>query len=68
MRRMNLHLCIVVSDGYHIFRVKRLLESRGIRVYGSPRPSTAYVNPGQLRWLYLRQALGYALWRIGINI
>src|SRR5512142_3117045 len=38
MRRMNLRSCIVVSDGYHIYRVKKLLESQGMKVYGSPRP------------------------------
>ena len=26
MRRMNLKSCIVVSDGYHIYRVKKMLE------------------------------------------
>ena len=30
MSRMNLKSCIVVSDGYHIFRVKRMLESHGM--------------------------------------
>ena len=28
MRRMNLQSAIVVSDGYHIFRVKKMLESK----------------------------------------
>src|SRR5579871_137709 len=32
MRRMNLKSAIVVSDGYHIFRVKRMLESSGLQV------------------------------------
>jgi len=68
MHRMNLHTCIVVSDGYHIFRVKRLLESQGIKVYGSPRPPTGSLTRSQLRRLYFRQAVGYALWRVGINI
>src|SRR6202167_1864587 len=40
MRRMNLRSAIVVSDGYHMFRVKKMLESSGVKVYGSPRPST----------------------------
>ena len=66
MRRMSFHSCIVVSDGYHIFRVKRMLEGRGITVYGSPRPSDA--APDELQWLYFRQAVGYTLWRVGINI
>jgi uncharacterized SAM-binding protein YcdF (DUF218 family) len=67
MRRMSLRSCIVVSDGYHIFRVKRMLEGRGVTVYGSPRPSSAN-GQADLAWLYFRQAVGYALWRIGINI
>ena len=67
MRRMNLKSAIVVSDGYHIFRVKKMLESSGYRVYGSPRPS---VPPGEWRerWQYLRQAVGYLLWRVGITV
>ena len=50
MQRMDLHSCIVVSDGYHIYRVKRMMEARGLEVYGSPRPS-APVS----RWVYFRQ-------------
>lgn len=67
MRRMNLVSAIVVSDGYHVFRAKRILEHEGMKVYGSPRP---YRQQGTWRekWLYVRQSLGYLLWRIGINI
>src|ERR1700733_7884046 len=67
MRRMNLRSAIVVSDGYHIFRVKKMLESSGLKVYGSPRPS---IPPGgwRARWQDLRQAVGYLLWRAGIAI
>ncbi len=67
MRRMGLHSAIVVSDGYHIFRVKRMLQSRGVRVYGSPRPE----NPRDTvrdRWRYVKQAIGYALWRLGVPV
>jgi uncharacterized SAM-binding protein YcdF (DUF218 family) len=68
MGRMDLHSCIVVSDGYHIYRVKRLLQNRNIQVYGSPRPSARVPNPKQMRWLYFRQAIGFALWQMGINV
>jgi uncharacterized SAM-binding protein YcdF (DUF218 family) len=68
MRRMNLHSCIVVSDGYHIYRVKRVLEAEGIKVYGSPRPAAGSLTLTELRLLYLRQAVGFMLWRAGINI
>ena len=71
MRRMNLRSCIVVSDGYHIYRVKKLLENQGMKVYGSPRPEdqVALESPGwKQEWLYVRQALAYGLWRIGIPV
>jgi len=67
MRRMNLQSAIVVSDGYHIFRVKRMLESSGLQVYGSPRPS-APSGGWRERWLYYRQAVGYLLWKLGIAV
>ena len=67
MRRMGLHSVIVVSDGYHIYRVKRMLQSRGLKVYGSPRRE---LNPGSLheRWNYVKQAIGYLLWRVGMPV
>jgi len=68
MRRMNLRSCIVVSDGYHIYRVKKLLETKGMQVYGSPRPADRPPSGWTERWLYARQALAYDLWRIGIPI
>ena len=46
MRRMGLQSVIVVSDGYHIYRVKKMLEGRGLTVYGSPRPERAPRQPG----------------------
>jgi uncharacterized SAM-binding protein YcdF (DUF218 family) len=67
MRRMNLKSCIVVSDGYHIYRVKRMLQSSGMRVYGSPRPEEPK-NDWRQQWLYFRQAVAYSLWRIGIPV
>ena len=68
MRRMNLRSCIVVSDGYHIYRVKKLLETQGMQVFGSPRPADRPPTGWTERWLYARQALAYDLWRIGIPI
>lgn len=68
MLRMNLHSCIVVSDGYHIYRVKKFLEMRNIQVFGSPRPGAKAKTANHLRWLYFKQAIGYSLWKIGINI
>lgn len=67
MRRMNLRSAILVSDGYHIYRSKRILENEGMAAYGSPRPEKPR-SPLAAEWLYWRQAVGYALWRAGVNI
>jgi len=67
MRRMGLKSALVVSDGYHIYRVKKMLEFRGLEVYGSPRPENASRSLRQ-RWLYIRQAIGYALWSLGVPV
>jgi len=75
MRRMNLKSCIVVSDGYHIYRVKKMLQFQGMEVYGSPRPAAAregqrddWRSEWQDNWLYIRQAIAYGLWSIGIPV
>ena len=67
MRRMGLNSAIVVSDGYHIYRVKRMLESRGLKAYGSPRKEHN-PEPVRDRWNYVKQAVGYLLWRVGVGV
>jgi uncharacterized SAM-binding protein YcdF (DUF218 family) len=66
MQRMGLKSCILVSDGYHIFRAKKMLEFHGITVYGSPRQSSVREESGQW-WMYVRQSVGYLLWAIGLS-
>ena len=67
MRRMGLHSVIVVSDGYHIYRVKEMLRAHGLEVYGSPRRE---LNPAPLHegWNCVKQAIGYLLWRVGMPV
>ncbi len=67
MRKFDMKSCIVVSDGYHIYRVKRYLENRGYTVYGSPRPEQQRDHLRQ-EWLHYRQAIAFGLWRVGISI
>jgi uncharacterized SAM-binding protein YcdF (DUF218 family) len=67
LRRMSLRSAIVVSDGYHIYRVKEMLRAQGLSVYGSPRRDP---NPAPLheQWNYVKQAIGYVLWRFGVPV
>jgi uncharacterized SAM-binding protein YcdF (DUF218 family) len=65
MIRMSLDSCILVSDGYHVFRAKKMLESRNLAVFGSPRPGLQSNNAARW-WTYARQAAGYLLWTAGL--
>lgn len=66
LKRMGWKTCILVSDGYHLFRAKRMMASHGIDCAGSPRPAKE-VSDLQAGWLYFRQAIGYSLYDLGLR-
>jgi uncharacterized SAM-binding protein YcdF (DUF218 family) len=59
--------CIVVSDGYHIYRIKRMMAAQGVIVYGSPRSGTKNLSSRQRSLLYLREVLSLTLWRLHLT-
>ena len=68
MRANGLHSCVAVSDAYHVFRIKRLLEHEGIGpVYEAPRPGSRPHSVVQRLYAVLREASSYLLWRMGIS-
>jgi uncharacterized SAM-binding protein YcdF (DUF218 family) len=56
----------VVSDGYHIYRVKKMLEFRGLEVYGLPRPS-APKSGWRQEWICFRQSVAFTMYLVGVN-
>lgn len=67
MRANGLHSCVAVSDAYHVFRIKRLLEHEGIGpVYVAPRPDSRPHGAAQRAYAVLREASSYLLWKIGV--
>src|SRR5437660_2945854 len=68
MRANNLHSCIAVSDAYHVFRIRKLLEYEGIApVYTAPRLDTRPHSILQRAQSALRESISYLLWRVGIT-
>ena len=65
MKQKGLASCIVVSDGYHIHRIKSMLQARGLVVYGSPRSRGSDSTWARSKY-YAREALGYILWQLGV--
>jgi uncharacterized SAM-binding protein YcdF (DUF218 family) len=68
MRANGLHSCVAVSDAYHVFRIKRLLEHEGIGpVYVAPRPDSRPHSMVQRMYAVLREACSYLVWKMGMN-
>ena len=68
MRANGLHSCVAVSDAYHVFRIRKLLEHEGIApVYVAPRPDSRPRSTWQREVAVLREATSYLLWRVGIT-
>jgi uncharacterized SAM-binding protein YcdF (DUF218 family) len=66
MRANGLHSCVAVSDAYHVFRIRRLLEHEGIGpVYVAPRPDSRPHGMWQRAVAVLREATSYSLWQLG---
>jgi uncharacterized SAM-binding protein YcdF (DUF218 family) len=67
MRANHLRSCVAVSDAYHVFRIRKLLEHEGIGpVYTAPRLDTRPHSLLQRAGSALRESVSYLLWRIGI--
>lgn len=68
MRANGLHSCVAVSDAYHVFRIRRLLEHEGLRpVYVAPRPDSRPHSFVQRIVAVMRETTSYLLWRIGVR-
>ncbi len=68
MRANGLHSCVAVSDAYHEFRIKKLLEHEGIGpVYVAPRPDSRPRSVAQRAYAVLREASSYLLWKLGMT-
>jgi uncharacterized SAM-binding protein YcdF (DUF218 family) len=68
MRANGLHSCVAVSDAYHVFRIKRLLEHEGIAtVYLAPRPESRPHSAAQRAYAVLREACSYLAWKMGMG-
>ena len=67
MRTNHMKTCIAVSDAYHVFRIRRLLEHQGVQVYVAPRPDSLPRTEHQRFVAVIREAASYVLWRVGLG-
>ena len=64
MRANHMRSCIAVSDAYHVFRIRHLLEYERIRVYVAPRSDSRPHSLWQRGVALLRESASFMLWRL----
>lgn len=67
MRANGLHSCVAVSDAYHVFRIRKLLEHEGVQVYVAPRLDSVPRTLAARIEAVARESLSYLLWKLGAN-
>jgi uncharacterized SAM-binding protein YcdF (DUF218 family) len=64
MRANGMKSCLAVSDEYHVFRIKKLLEHEGMTVYVAPRTGSRPKGVFQRMLAVLREAMSYLAWKV----
>ena len=67
MRVNGMHRCIAVSDAYHVFRIRALLEREGVDVEVAPRPESRPHSVWERFWAVMREATSYLAWKAGMS-
>jgi len=68
MHANGLRSCVAVSDAYHVFRIRKLLEHENVHpVYVAPRPDSRPHSLTQRLVAVLRESASYFLWKLGIT-
>jgi uncharacterized SAM-binding protein YcdF (DUF218 family) len=64
----HLNTLVVVSDGTHLFRIRKLCEDAGLIVYTSPRPALGHIDNLDLAMRYFHEMLSYTAMRLHLNL
>jgi uncharacterized SAM-binding protein YcdF (DUF218 family) len=67
MRANGMHRCIAVSDAYHVFRIRALLERNGVEVELAPRPESRPHSLWERFRTVTREAMSYLAWKAGMG-
>ena len=59
--------CIAVSDSYHVFRIRALLEHEGVQVEVAPRSDSRPHSLLQRFIAVLREGMSYLAWKVDLT-
>ncbi|MGO9124786.1 MAG: YdcF family protein [Terriglobales bacterium] len=68
MRANHMRSCVAVSDAYHVFRIRKLLQHENVQVFTAPRPESRPHSAWQRAEALLREAASYVLWRLQMTM
>jgi uncharacterized SAM-binding protein YcdF (DUF218 family) len=66
MRVNGMRTCIAVSDVYHVFRIRALLEHEGVKVELAPRPESRPRHVWDRFAAVMREAMSFLAWKAGL--
>jgi uncharacterized SAM-binding protein YcdF (DUF218 family) len=66
-RERHLNSIVVVSDGTHLFRIRKLCEDAGLMVYTSPRAAMGHIDGYNMSMRYFHEMLSYTVLRLHLN-
>jgi uncharacterized SAM-binding protein YcdF (DUF218 family) len=66
-RERHLNSIVVVSDGTHLFRIRKLCEDAGLIVYTSPRGTLGHIDGIDMAQRYFHEMLSYTALRLHLN-
>jgi len=67
LRANELTSCVAVSDGYHLFRIKKMLGREGITVYASPRPNSRPQTFWKRQESVFHEIGSYTIWLLHLS-
>lgn len=67
MHANHMTTCLAVSDGYHIFRIKRMMAREGITAYGAPRPNSKPQTWSRRNEAVFHEIGSYTLWLLHLS-
>ncbi len=67
MKANGMRNLVAVSDAYHEFRIKQLLQEQGVTVFTAPRPGSVPHSLHQRALAVLREAVSYTLWKAHVT-
>jgi uncharacterized SAM-binding protein YcdF (DUF218 family) len=67
MRANGMRSSIAVSDAYHVFRIRALLEHEGVEVEVAPRPESRPRHLWDRFGAVMREAASYLVWKAGMT-